>query len=535
MSLNNILHPNPYTLYSEMNITDSTRFGVNIANSLTINNDIEGTNTTTTTALFNAINAGGNLSGTLTPGQVPVCETDSHTLVNSIINATSDTITIGNGSTDPEFVVKNSSDNAFLDVNPASNYIKTLNNQLDSSSGQGQFLNLQVQPFNNNTSSFTVLTSANSSNSALVTVDTTDQIIQLGDGANLNPEFIIKNQYSSTVFDVDSSVGSVKSYLNVYDDGNGNVFLNPLTELAVKNSSGNYFFNVNASNNTVTIGDGSNNPEFVVKNSSSNAFLDVNPTSNYIKTLNNQLDSSSGQGQFLNLQVQPFSNNTTTFTVLTSASSTNAPLFTIDTTDDQYIILGDSSNLNPIFIINNQFGQTVFSVNSHTNSTNSWLNTLDDGTGQMILANNIYPTTTNSFSCGVDGNVWTAVYATNTTIQTSDENKKTSIKNEVLGLDFLNELVPVSYEWKDNKHKDNSMINRGLIAQQVESVLTKYNQDNTIVVKTQNKDGTLEYGMKYSELISPMIKSIQQLSQQNQEHQNDIKLLKKMVTDLLIK
>jgi len=99
---------------------------------------------------------------------------------------------------------------------------------------------------------------------------------------------------------------------------------------------------------------------------------------------------------------------------------------------------------------------------------------------------------------------WDDIYATNGTIQTSDETEKTNITSSDLGLSFVKELRPVSYKWigKQRTHY-------GLIAQEVSSSL------DTIGKTTNDFAGIVTgslMGIRYNELISPMIKAIQELS-----------------------
>ena len=43
---------------------------------------------------------------------------------------------------------------------------------------------------------------------------------------------------------------------------------------------------------------------------------------------------------------------------------------------------------------------------------------------------------------------WDDIFATNSTIQTSDEKEKENISNTDLGLDFINKLTPKSFKFK---------------------------------------------------------------------------------------
>ena len=70
--------------------------------------------------------------------------------------------------------------------------------------------------------------------------------------------------------------------------------------------------------------------------------------------------------------------------------------------------------------------------------------TIQFGGGNVTVYGNFYPQVTNSYSCGQSGNIWTTIYAYNTTISTSDGTYKKNIEplNEKLGLSFINALKP---------------------------------------------------------------------------------------------
>ena len=109
-----------------------------------------------------------------------------------------------------------------------------------------------------------------------------------------------------------------------------------------------------------------------------------------------------------------------------------------------------------------------------------------------------------SVSTGVPDARWDDVYATNGTIQTSDVTQKENITSSDLGLSFVNELRPVSYNWvgKTRTHY-------GLIAQELSSSLGQF--DKTTLDFAGITTGSM-MGLRYTELISPMIKAIQELS-----------------------
>jgi len=108
---------------------------------------------------------------------------------------------------------------------------------------------------------------------------------------------------------------------------------------------------------------------------------------------------------------------------------------------------------------------------------------------------------------------------------TSDRNLKHDIKESNLGLSFINQLKPVSYIRNGDV---NNKIEYGLIAQEVDSALTKKGVTNSMVSKDDN--GT--YSIRYNDLLSPIIKSIQELSTKIETLKKENKELKKKIANL---
>jgi hypothetical protein len=147
------------------------------------------------------------------------------------------------------------------------------------------------------------------------------------------------------------------------------------------------------------------------------------------------------------------------------------------------------------------------------------------GSARMVVdAGLVRPYTDNSTSLGTSGNRWSVVYAATGSINTSDAREKTNIQNSDLGLSFINSLRPVSYKWvvggNDVTPTDdirNPVVNSrpgrrthyGLIAQEVQSALS--GKDFGGFVYDADKD---HYGLRYDQFIAPLIKSIQELSQE---------------------
>ena len=155
---------------------------------------------------------------------------------------------------------------------------------------------------------------------------------------------------------------------------------------------------------------------------------------------------------------------------------------------------------------------------------------------RITSAGNTQPGADNAYSLGVSGTRWSAVWAANGTIQTSDEREKKDIIDADLGLDFISKLRPVSFKWKvgqnivtsevvkdeegnpildeeDNEKTESVIVPRegkrthyGLIAQEVEELLDGKDFGGFI-----HDEETDTKGLRYDQFIPLLIKSIQEL------------------------
>ena len=137
-----------------------------------------------------------------------------------------------------------------------------------------------------------------------------------------------------------------------------------------------------------------------------------------------------------------------------------------------------------------------------------------------IFVRGIYPMTDNTFNIGSGSQRFDNIYATNGSIQTSDKNEKNTIVNSDLGLDFVNKLKPVSYKWNE----DDGKTHYGLIAQDVEETLIDIGK-TVSDFGAVNKEDDSPMGLGYSELISPLIKAVQELTAKNDALEARIKTL----------
>lgn len=95
----------------------------------------------------------------------------------------------------------------------------------------------------------------------------------------------------------------------------------------------------------------------------------------------------------------------------------------------------------------------------------------------------------------------------------SDRRYKEEIATMPLGIDFINKLHPVEYVKKSNQDKTKEW---GLIAQELEETLKDFNYKNAGIITNDKSKG--EYlSVRYTDLIAPIIKSIQELSAANKK------------------
>ncbi len=138
------------------------------------------------------------------------------------------------------------------------------------------------------------------------------------------------------------------------------------------------------------------------------------------------------------------------------------------------------------------------------------------------------PSANNVTSLGSSTLRWTAVYAVNGTIQTSDEAQKTNVANINYGLNEVMKLNPVAYNWKNEKMNLGGKRSLGFLAQDLEKTVPDVVVREAIQADKETgeypKDAT-EYGVKYSELIPVLTKAIQ-------EQQQLIEQLNKKVDEL---
>ena len=157
------------------------------------------------------------------------------------------------------------------------------------------------------------------------------------------------------------------------------------------------------------------------------------------------------------------------------------------------------------------------------------------------------PNGDNKLYLGQSGSRWRTVYAVNSSINTSDRNKKKDIEElDDFAKDFIMALKPVSY-----KRIDGDRTHYGMIAQDVEDSMTEFGmtamdfaglckdtkdeeyyeeeiqEDGSTfkMLKHRKIEGEFDYGLRYEEFIAPMIKTIQLQQQEIEELKHRIDIL----------
>lgn len=158
-----------------------------------------------------------------------------------------------------------------------------------------------------------------------------------------------------------------------------------------------------------------------------------------------------------------------------------------------------------------------------------------DGSGKLTVGGTLNPTsgvtqlfpaTDNSIHCGSLTKRWVNVYATNGTIQTSDENRKKNIKalkKAEYGLDYINQLNPISWNWKDGEDQESE--HHGFSYQDVKGL----HQGKKMGLVSETLDGE-DGGLNYSQFIGPLVNAIQELTQLNKKLTQRITALEAIVT-----
>jgi hypothetical protein len=166
-------------------------------------------------------------------------------------------------------------------------------------------------------------------------------------------------------------------------------------------------------------------------------------------------------------------------------------------------------------------GTTVGNIGTESNG-DFVINGAGNHAGIRFVSDSLTPRYAgNDFDNGIDLGKSDArfddIFATNGTIQTSDQQEKNTITDSDLGLDFINRLEPKSYVFNGK-----TRTHYGLIAQDVETVLgdiSKPTSGFAGFIKSdisEEEDGSeYRYGLRYTEFVGPLIQAVKDLKAEN--------------------
>jgi hypothetical protein len=179
---------------------------------------------------------------------------------------------------------------------------------------------------------------------------------------------------------------------------------------------------------------------------------------------------------------------------------------------------------------NDMPGRLVFSTTADgASSPTERLRVQASGDLRIANAATFYPATDNAVSLGSGPTGpfrFSAVWAANGTIQTSDERDKTDVVDAQLGSDFIKSLRPVSYKWIEggkvdtgNRDDEGNYIYEpvpgtrthwGFIAQEVKQVVDAAGVDFGGWVLTDKDDPDSQQALRYDQFIAPLTKALQE-------------------------
>jgi hypothetical protein len=153
------------------------------------------------------------------------------------------------------------------------------------------------------------------------------------------------------------------------------------------------------------------------------------------------------------------------------------------------------------FFCDTNYFQTFYTNNSEKMRVNT--------DGYLLVG---YTSSNGSYKLQVNSQI----FATNATIETSDGRYKQNVVSLQSGLDVIEKLNPVTFNWKDHDiHNFESGTQVGFIAQEVKEVLADTPYLDSVIKRNELKrdDGSVEefYGMADAKLIPVLVKAIQEL------------------------
>jgi len=195
------------------------------------------------------------------------------------------------------------------------------------------------------------------------------------------------------------------------------------------------------------------------------------------------------------------------------------------TTGSNNLIIGKDAGVNNVALTTGS-KNIIIGANSRTAASNA-----DRG---IVIGDNVQNTaaTDNQFTIGMDSTTTTITMGGTSWVGSSDVRLKENINDHKLGLDFVKDLRPVTFNWRMKKDIDAELdgyhptseiryneaddLKSGFVAQEVKETLEKYEVDpNDLEIWSEKFDGTQQ--LSPGALVPILTKSIQELSSKVEE------------------
>jgi hypothetical protein len=132
---------------------------------------------------------------------------------------------------------------------------------------------------------------------------------------------------------------------------------------------------------------------------------------------------------------------------------------------------------------------------------------------------NFRPEADSTFTLGTNLFCWSNVYAdTGISSCASDPKYKKWVQQTTMGLEFINELVPIAFKYntEGKRPKNHLRVYQGFNAEDVETVLGNLGytyEDFGGLEESFDEDGDRWLHLKYDQFIGPLVKAVQELSE----------------------
>ncbi len=321
--------------------------------------------------------------------------------------------------------------------------------------------------------------------------------------------------FNNTEGDYNVAIGASTLYNNT--DGDHNLAVGSLSLYSKASGSTNVAIGSNALNKMTS---GSNNTAIGV-----NAMLNFGSGNNNTAIGQDALKGlSAGFSNTSNVAIgfRALSNNTTG----SSNTAIGFNSFIRNQTGNSNVVIGNSANI-ACTTCTALLNTTVVGTNANAQGNNSTAigsNSLANGINSMAIGYQASVTGDNQIHIGnssitaIRGQVAFSTY--------SDKRIKDNVKENVVGLDFIKKLRPVTYNLnvdKQNnligisgsdtdieKYESEKTLRTGFIAQEVEKAAKEVNYNFSGVVKPKSKKEL--YSLSYAEFVVPLVKATQEQS-----------------------